>query len=282
MGRTMKSIALTMALITMVITSAGAAGYLSGEFQKAMVGTQEASLKVDVLKQQQAKYEERKHQIDDQIANLPAKTTVNQRLRLMNGFKEEQAQLQAKINEIDKELPELQMKQIGTQAKAGPILVIAKSFDIPVEQAVKYVIFLMIIVFDPLAVFLIVAGNFLISQRELKKLKIDVPAQMLTETVLAPETVNKPQELPSALAQESIRNDEQIKPLIEEHEQEPLIQELYPTPLEIPAADVETQSIHEKLVSKDREEITKSMLGIVTPDPKTIVNYQEHGPGRIT
>lgn len=162
----MKSYALIAAMVTMLITSAGAAGYLTGEFQKAIVGTQETSLKVDVLKQQQAKYEERKRQIDDQIANLPSKTTVNQRIRMMKQFQDEQKALQVKIEEIDTQLPELQMKQIGVEAKAGPILYISKAFDVPVEVAVKYVVLMIIFVFDPLAVFLIVAGNFLLGLRD--------------------------------------------------------------------------------------------------------------------
>lgn len=168
MGTVMKSYALLASIVTMVITSAGAAGYLTGEFQKAILGTQETVLKVSVLKEQQAKYEERKKQIDNQIANLPEKTTVNQRIRLMKQFQDEQKALQAKIDDIDKQLPELQLKQIGVEAKAGPILYISKAFDVPVEVAVKYVVMLIIFVFDPLAVFLMIAGNFLLEQRKKK------------------------------------------------------------------------------------------------------------------
>ena len=171
LGKLMKGYALVAAVVTMVITSAGAAGYLSGEFQKAILGTQESGLKVDVLKQQIAKYEERKKQIDEQIASLPEKTTVNQRIRLINAFKAEQKDLQEKISALDKQLPELQIAQIGVEAKAGPILYIAKAFDIPVESAVKWVILMIIFVFDPLAVFLIIAGNFLLEQHRQQKPK---------------------------------------------------------------------------------------------------------------
>ena len=173
MGVVMKSYAVLASLVTMIITSAGAAGYLTGEFQKAILGTQETSLKVNVLKEQQAKYEERKKQIDAQIANLPEKTTVNQRIRLMKQFQDEQKALQTKIEEIDKQLPELQIKQIGVEAKAGPILYISKAFEVYVEVAVKYVVLMIIFVFDPLAVFLMVAGNFLLEHRRKK----DVPPE---------------------------------------------------------------------------------------------------------
>lgn len=197
MGMVMKSYALLASVVTMVITSAGAAGYLTGEFQKAILGTQETVLKVNVLKEQQAKYEERKKQIDDQIANLPEKTTVNQRIRLMKQFQDEQKALQAKIDDIDKQLPELQLKQIGVEAKAGPILYISKAFDVPVEVAVKYVVMLIIFVFDPLAVFLMVAGNFLLEQRKKK--------------VPEPEDPSK-QELPELVAEiNELTHDEHVR-----------------------------------------------------------------------
>jgi DNA repair exonuclease SbcCD ATPase subunit len=191
MGYVMKGYALVASFVTMLITSAGAAGYLTGEFQKAILGTQETTLKVDVLKQQQAKYEERKKQIDDQIASLPEKTSVNQRIRLMRQFKDEQQSLQAKIEEIDSKLPELQMQQIGVEAKAGPILYISKAFDVPVEVAVKYVVLMIIFVFDPLAVFLIIAGNFLLDSRK----KSEPAAETEPESIVEPKPVEEAQDL---------------------------------------------------------------------------------------
>lgn len=184
LGVVMKSYGLIAAFVTMVITSAGAAGYLAGEFQKAILGTQEGSLKVEVLKDEQLKLENRKKQIDDQIANLPANFSRG-RVTLMKEFQDEQQRISDRLVAINAELPQLQIAQIGVEAKAGPILYISKAFDIPVEEAVKYVILMIIFVFDPLAVFLIVAGNFLWDQRagrkkdeelqnELKKFKPEV------------------------------------------------------------------------------------------------------------
>jgi hypothetical protein len=188
LSRIMKTYALLAATVTMVITSAGAAGYLSGEFTKAIQGTKEGELKVGVLKEQQAKYQDRKKQIDDQIAKLPEKTTVNQRLRLINGFKAEQKALDDKISAIDKELPDVQIKQIGTEAKAGPIVYIAKAFNITVERAVSFVIGLIIFVFDPLAIFLIIAGNFLWAHhRKPKNVAVGVEADPLIHRRPLPE-----------------------------------------------------------------------------------------------
>jgi hypothetical protein len=178
LGYTMRAYGLIAAMVTMTITSAGAGGYLSGEFQKAVMGVQEGSLKVDVLKGQIAKYEERKKQIDGLIAAIPEKYSASQRIRLMNQFKQEQQDLQVKIGAIDKQLPDLQIKQIGVEAKAGPILYIAKAFNITIEEAVKWVILMIIIVFDPLAVFLIIAGNFLWDQRTGRKKDVELDAEL--------------------------------------------------------------------------------------------------------
>ncbi len=179
LSKLMKSYALVAALITMTITSVGAFGFLAGSFQTTIIGTKAGELSVGALQEQQKKYELRKRQIDDQIASLPPRTTVNQRLRLMGGFKQEQQDLDGKIAAIDAQLPKLRIAQLGTEARAGPIVYVAKAFDIPVEQAVKYVILLIVAVIDPLAIFLIVAGNFLWAQRQadLLQRKLEPPAE---------------------------------------------------------------------------------------------------------
>lgn len=168
LGIVMKSYALIAAVVTMTITSTGAMGYLSGEFQKAIMGSQENTLKVDVLKTEQVKLEDRKKQIDLQIANLP-KNFSNSRIKLMKEFGDEQKQITDRLTRINADLPTLQIAQISVEAKVGPILYISKAFGVPVEVAVKYVILMIIFVFDPLAVFLIIAGNFLLHLRRVHK-----------------------------------------------------------------------------------------------------------------
>lgn len=182
----MRGYALSAALVTMIITSAGAAGYLSAQFQTAIIGTQEGQLKVQVLKEEQQKLELRKKQIDDQIANLPANFSRG-RVALMKQFEAEQKQVTDRLTAISQELPTLQVTQISADAKAGPILYLAKAFDVPIEEAVKWVILLIIFVFDPLAVFLLVAGNFLLERRA----KMAEPDEQLEEPT-APPVDNEP------------------------------------------------------------------------------------------
>jgi hypothetical protein len=165
MGVMMRSYALIATTVTMIITSAGAYSFLSGEFQKAMLGSQEGAAQVSILKEQQSKYEARKKQIDDQIARVPDTMSARDRTRVIANFKVEQRDLQLKIADIDKQLPALQVKQISIEAKTGPIITISKAFNVTPDEAIKWVILTIIFVFDPLAVFDIVAGNFLLERR---------------------------------------------------------------------------------------------------------------------
>lgn len=310
LSKLMKSYALVAAAVTMTITSAGAAGYLSGEFQKAIIGTKEGELKVGVLKEQQTKYQERKKQIDDQVAALPTKTTVNQRLRLMNGFKAEQQALDSKIAQIDTDLPEIQMKQIGTEAKAGPILYIAKAFDVSVEQAVKWVILMIIFVFDPLAIFLIIAGNFLWANH--KKTVIVKPRGHEEEHLIHHTVEIEPAPRP---LQDDIResdfntvsfNNETGKPIypvmpksfmhdeiarLPDDDNEPpttvpiietaLPQEPEPLPSGGLLSPVNVDAIPTG-AKLPREEITRSSLSAVPPDPRTIVDAGHNNGFRLS
>jgi hypothetical protein len=163
--RGMKYYMTVAAVILMVITSSGAAGYLSAEFQKAIIPTKGSEIMVKSMGEEKTRLEARKVEIDKQISQLPPEN-VRGRQKLQKQFAGELEHINGRIVEIDKELPKLQMEQVDINAHAGPILYIAQAFDTTVESAVKYVILLIIFVFDPLAVALIIAGNFLLDQRK--------------------------------------------------------------------------------------------------------------------
>jgi hypothetical protein len=168
----MKGYMLVAAAILMLITSAGAGGYLSQQFQGAILSTKESDIRVTALKEEKTKLEARKVTIDTQIANLPA-NTVKGRSKLMAEFKTEIERVNNRVIEIDKELPDLMVSKAGADSHVGPILYVAKAFNISVEDAVKYVILLIIFVFDPLAVVLIIGGNFLMDARRKAKRKAE-------------------------------------------------------------------------------------------------------------
>ena len=109
----MKYYMLSAVIVLMLVTSAGAFGYLSGAFQKAMQPNMEAVLKVESFKKEQAslaeeksKLLEEKAKIDKQIAQLPD-TSVRGRRQLIASFKPEQDRISDRNLTITKRLDQL-------------------------------------------------------------------------------------------------------------------------------------------------------------------------------
>ena len=186
---------LAAVIVLMIITSAGAFGYLSGAFQKAMQPNMEVMLKVESFKHEQERLTAEKTQlidqrtkIDEQIANLPA-SSIKGRRQLIASFKPEIDRIASRIETVTKRSDELTSEILKTESDniektvhTGPITYISKAFDISVEDASKWIILTIISVFDPLAVILIIAGNFLVALR--KTIKINIPR--MTEALASP------------------------------------------------------------------------------------------------
>ena len=177
--REMKYYMMFAVIVLMTITSVGAFGYLSAAFQKAMQPNLEVILKVDSYKREkeQLMFEresllERKSKIDQQIAQLPPES-IRGRRTLIQSFKPETDQILSRTGEITKRVDQLtgdimkaENENIEKSVHAGPIIYISKAFNISIEDASKWIILVIISVFDPLAIVLIIAGNFLIVQRK--------------------------------------------------------------------------------------------------------------------
>jgi hypothetical protein len=155
----------------MIITSAGAFGFLSGEFQKAIADTSSQNVVMTTLTDEQSRLQLRKNEIDKQISQLKS-DNVKGRTQLMRQFGPEVGRINKRLEEIDKELPKLKVESIKKNVEVGPIIYVAEAFHTTPEQAVKWVILIIIFVFDPLAVALLIAGNYLL---ELRKQQKEVP-----------------------------------------------------------------------------------------------------------
>ena len=146
--------------VLMLITSAGAFGYLSAAFQGAIKDTKQQQILVAAAQEEKANLEARKKEIDVQIGNLPA-NNVRGRQKLISAFKAESDRVNRRLEQLNAQLPKMQVEQITINTHAGPIVFVSQAFHVSMEQAVKYVILTIISVFDPLAIALLIAGNFL-------------------------------------------------------------------------------------------------------------------------
>jgi len=103
MNKLMRVYMMIASVVLMTITSAGAFGYLSAEFQQAVIPNKESSIKMQSLTDEQARLQARKLDIDKQIADAPqtGRGAVNNRIKLINSFKEETQRVNARLAEID-------------------------------------------------------------------------------------------------------------------------------------------------------------------------------------
>ena len=149
----------------MILTSTGIFGYLSSGYQQDVLPLKQAEEQIKVLEDEKDRLIARKTQIDKQIANLPT-NSVRGRVQLIKGFKDEQASVTQRITSLDQEILANKTKLIQTQAHIGPITYIASAFGLDTDNATKYLIYLIIFAFDPMAVALTLAVNIAVRLRK--------------------------------------------------------------------------------------------------------------------
>lgn len=161
-------------IILMFITSLGTFGYLSKVHLESSIGVADNSLEIARLEQQIASEQRR---IDNAQRSLSSLDSVVDKsfldsARIRNQQKTERVSLNAaiensdaRISELNTQLVPLRRSNIESEAKVGPLKYIAELiygkeqaanyFD----SAVRFVIILIVLVFDPLAVLLLIAAN---------------------------------------------------------------------------------------------------------------------------
>ena len=158
----LKNYLLVGTLILILITSAGIFGYLSNAYQGATTEFEKQStvlmFKEDRLEQLNEDKIFLKQELEDAIAELPDNyRTARKKLR---------EEYQPKIDEINKatldvkqEIGDLKGALVDTGIDVGPAIYLARVFNTEIDTVVKFFIFILIFVFDPLAVSLVIAAN---------------------------------------------------------------------------------------------------------------------------
>ena len=175
---------LTIAVgILMMITSAGIFGYLSNAFQAQSLQLQQVDREVLVFSTKIGQNNSQITQLNTQLGQLSStqstileKGTVNNRLlRSIDNKDRQVATINKKISTLQDEnaknndkINEIKIKNLDLEKEVGGFRFIAEAFGIELKNVVKFFIFLIVIVFDPLAIALIIAFNGLIGKKKEK------------------------------------------------------------------------------------------------------------------
>ena len=156
-------------VILILITSAGIFGFLSNAYQGATVGFEKESTaliyKEDRLEQLQEDKVFLKEELEAAVSELPDNyRTAKRKLR---------EEYQPKINDINtdiinlkSEIGDLKIALVETGVEVGPAIYLARVFDTDVDSVVKFFIFILIFVFDPMAVMFVISYNVTLLDRE--------------------------------------------------------------------------------------------------------------------
>lgn len=204
--RWMKYYFFVAVVILMIITSLGIFGYLSKAHIDSTIGNANVVLEIKEIEQtiqiQQKNISNAQRSLDNlddaveksKPENMAALRTRQQRER--DRLLKEISTANAEIKKLNSEMVEKRKEQIKLESDIGPLkyiaeLVYGKSAENHFDSAVRFVIILLVIVFDPLAVLMVVATNYNINKlRESKKpnVKIDIPINM---TAIDPVAMDK-------------------------------------------------------------------------------------------
>jgi hypothetical protein len=171
----------------MLITSAGIFGYLSNAFQSQSLQLQQVDREVLVYSTKIEQNTTQITQLNTQLGQLSStqstileKGKVNSRLLRSIDSKDRQvSQINKKIADLQEEnaknnekINEIKVANLGLEKEVGGFRFIAEAFGMELKNVVKFFIFLIVIVFDPLAIALIIAFNGLIGDKKAKQRKI--------------------------------------------------------------------------------------------------------------
>ena len=208
--KTLKYYLSVAAIILMVITSAGIYGYLSSAYAKVAAtplqlnaDIQTVSGRVRSIEQDIQRKNDRINQLislrsqqETRLDNLVTKSTTGNNTTI-RGAQNALNQADRNIAQIQKEITELsatrdslngitisKQVEIETNGDIGTFVYIAKVFGTSLDTVVKWFTLVIVFVFDPLAVALVIAVNFLLKSKDTTE---DVPEKVINLTVTEPE-----------------------------------------------------------------------------------------------
>ena len=173
--------------LLMLITSAGIFGYLSNAFQAQSLQLQQVDREIAV---HQTKIDQNTIQITQLSTQITEFNTnqgkildggkVNSRLiRSIDNRDKQIAKINDKISDLQtqnadetEKINQIKISNLDLEKEVGGFRFVADAFGMELKNVVKFFIFLIVIVFDPLAVALIIAFNGLILDKKKKQREI--------------------------------------------------------------------------------------------------------------
>ena len=164
---------MTIATIVLVfITSAGIFGYLSNAYQGATLEFEKQSTELLTIEERIEQLDEDKvflkEELEQAISELPDNYITAKR-NLREEYNPQITQINQELLEYKTRRADLEIELVSTGVDVGPAIYLARTFGTDIDTIVKFFIFILIFVFDPLAVMLVIAYNQALLQNKPKE-----------------------------------------------------------------------------------------------------------------
>ena len=167
-----KTYLMTAVLTLVLITSAGIFGYLSNAYQGATLEFEKQSTELLTIEERIEQLDEDKvflkEELEQAISELPDNYITAKR-KLREEYNPQITQINQELLEYKTRRADLEIELVSTGVDVGPAIYLARTFGTDIDTVVKFFIFILIFVFDPLAVMLVIAYNQALLERKPKE-----------------------------------------------------------------------------------------------------------------
>ena len=181
--------------ILVLITSAGIFGYLSNAYQGATVNFEKQSTsllyKEDRLDQLEEDKTYLKDELEQSLSSLP-ENYITAKRKLREDYNPKVLELNDEILKIKQEIGDLKVELIETGVDVGPAIYLARAFGTDVDTVVKFFIFILIFVFDPMALAMVLAWNTALGRRSFEVYEEGDKVEKIYKEYKEKEVVEKP------------------------------------------------------------------------------------------
>lgn len=150
-----------------IITSMGIYGHLSNAYQSASAVLEAEQLKLTALQGQLERHNNEITRLNRTIDEIPA-TRITKRMEARKEIEPALAELNKNVATVAGQIDASNLKVLDVKMKVGPLIYISKAFKVDIDNVVKYLILLLVLVFDPLAISLVIASSEALEARSRK------------------------------------------------------------------------------------------------------------------
>jgi len=201
-------------VVLVLITSAGIFGYLSNAYQGATINFEKQSTtllyKEDRLEQLEEDKVYLKEELEQSIATLPDNYITAKR-KLREEYNPKVLVLNDQILEVKQEIGDLKVELVETGVDVGPAIYLARAFGTDVDTVVKFFIFILIFVFDPMALAMVLAWNTALGRRSFEVYEKGDKVEKIFKEYKEKDVVEKPKVKQTTWRAEKVDEPKKVK-----------------------------------------------------------------------